>query len=152
MTRLNIQLENPPTAHKSALYSNALRAPVIPRRVTLGKVESIPRSNGNDKLKWKKKKKKIVVRALQRDNDSRSVRRHPLDTPGGTYAIPCSSVTSLKVHNGRLFASRLCIVVVNTSRRFYQGSGGDQRRWKRRVVPLSAKRGNISVTLLHLAE
>lgn len=40
VTRLNIQLENPPTAHKSALYSNALRAPVIPRRVTLGKVES----------------------------------------------------------------------------------------------------------------
>lgn len=32
------------------------------------------------------------------------------------------SVTSLKVHNGRLFASRLCIVVVNTSGRFYQGA------------------------------
>lgn len=101
------------------------RAPVIPRRVTLGKVESIPRSNGNDKLKWKKKKKK------KREKKSRFarysaimiVRRAP---PRHPQRHPCySSVTSLKVHNGRLFASRLCIVVVNTCRRFYQG------RWRR---------------------
>ena len=71
----------------------------------------------------KKKKKREKKSRFARYSAIMIVRRAP---PRHPQRHPCySSVTSLKVHNGRLFASRLCIVVVNTCRRFYQG------RWRR---------------------